>query len=138
MICDSRWLNLRPDEQPSRGAHISYIFKNRCQYELDIVVCDRLGSIDRTIVKLLNWKDAVKSLENKIKYVDLYINSSTENDDNNLCGHLICVSKQVRNLNIKNQKYSEGRVCRMLHVRVKKLAREGLIDSFWISRELLK
>ena len=40
--------------------------------ELDIVACHRLGSTDRTIVKLLNSKDAVKLLENKnkLKYVD--------------------------------------------------------------------
>ena len=48
--------------------------------ELDTVICHRLGSIDRTIVKLLNRKDAVELLENKdkLEYVDSYENSSKE------------------------------------------------------------
>ena len=33
--------------------------------ELDTVACHKLGSTDRTTVKLLNRKDAVKLLENK-------------------------------------------------------------------------
>ena len=35
--------------------------------DLDIAACHRLGCTDRTIVKLLNRKDAVKLLENKNK-----------------------------------------------------------------------
>ena len=34
--------------------------------ELDIVASHRLGSTDRTIVKLLNRKDVVELVENKI------------------------------------------------------------------------
>ena len=66
--------------------------------ELDIVACHRLGSTDRTIVKLLNRKNAVKSLENKnkLKYVDLYENSSKENYNKNLSSYQVSVSKQVK------------------------------------------
>ena len=66
--------------------------------ELDIVACHRHGSTDRTIVKLLNWKDAVKLLENKnkMKYVDLYENSSKENYNSNICSDRFCVSEQVK------------------------------------------
>ena len=47
--------------------HVLLIFsKNGVNIdELDIVACHRLASTDRTIVKLLNRKDAVKLLENK-------------------------------------------------------------------------
>ena len=49
--------------------------------ELDIAACHRLGSTDRTIVKLLNRKDAVKlrKNKNKLKYLDLYENYNEEN-----------------------------------------------------------
>ena len=49
--------------------------------ELDIAACHRLGSTDRTIVKLLYRKDAVKlrKNKNKLKYLDLYENYNEEN-----------------------------------------------------------
>ena len=49
--------------------------------EVDIVACHILDPTDRAIVKLLNRTDTVKLLENKnkLKYVDLYENSSNEN-----------------------------------------------------------
>ena len=49
--------------------------------ELDIAACHRLGSTDRTIVKLLNRKNAVKlrKNKNKLKYLDLYENYNEEN-----------------------------------------------------------
>ena len=42
--------------------------------EIDIFACHRVGSTERTIVKLLNRKDAGKLLEtkNKMKYLELY------------------------------------------------------------------
>lgn len=55
---------------------------------LYIVTCSRIDCIDRTIVKLVNWKSAMKLLENenKLKFVDMYENSNQKNDDNNLIG----------------------------------------------------
>ena len=66
--------------------------------ELDIVACRSLGSTDKNIVKLLNRKDAVKLLENnnKLKYVDLYENSSEENYHKDLFSNQVSVSEQVK------------------------------------------
>lgn len=77
--------------------------------ELDIVACRSLGSTDKNIVKLLNRKDAVKLLENnnKLKYVDLYENSSEENYHKDLCSNQVIVSEQVkdgRNFSYKKPK----------------------------------
>ena len=46
--------------------------------EVDIVACQRIDSTDRTIVKLLNQKNAVKLADNKNKVKDagLYEKSS--------------------------------------------------------------
>ena len=61
------WNPSKHHERPSWGASTTNID------ELDIVACHRLGSTDRTIMKLLYRKDAVKLLENKnkLKYADL-------------------------------------------------------------------
>ena len=66
--------------------------------KLDIAACHRLGSTDRTIVKFLNRKDAVKLLENKnkLKYVELYENSSDKNYYKNLSSNQVSVCKQVK------------------------------------------
>ena len=93
-------------------------------------------------MKLLNRKDAVKLLENKdkLKYVDLYENFSEENYNKNFSSVQVSVSEQVKDRkNFSNKspklflKQSLSRYYRMLYGRVKELAREGLIDSFWIS-----
>ena len=72
-----------------------------------------------------------------MKYIDLYENSSEENDDNNLCGNKLSVSKHVKDR--KNFGYKKTKIflnqsfCpyyRMLYVSVKELARESLIYSF--------
>ena len=46
--------------------------------EVDIVACQRIDSTDRTIVKLLNQKNAVKLADNKnkVKHAGLYEKSS--------------------------------------------------------------
>ena len=115
--------------------------------ELDIVACHRLGSTDRTIIKLLNRKHAVKLLENKnkLKYVDFYENSSEENCNKNLSSDQVSVSEQVKdrkNFSIKKLKlFLNQSLCpyyRLLYGRVKELARDDLIDSFWISNGTIK
>ena len=115
--------------------------------ELDIVACYRLGSTDRTIIKLLNRKHAVKLLENKnkLKYVDFYENSSEENCNKNLSSDQVSVSEQVKdrkNFSIKKLKlFLNQSLCpyyRLLYGRVKELARDNLIDSFWISNGTIK
>ena len=71
------------------------------------VAYHRLGSTDRTIVKLLNRKDAVKLLENKnkLKHVDLYENSNKENHNKNLSSNQFSVSKQSKDRkNFSNKK----------------------------------
>lgn len=46
--------------------------------EVDIVACQRIDSTDRSIVKLLNQKNAVKLADNKnkVKHAGLYEKSS--------------------------------------------------------------
>ena len=108
---------------------------------LYIVTCSRVDCIDRTIVKLVNWKSAMKLLENenKLKFVDMYENSNNKNDDNNLIGDQVSVSEQVKDRN--SYGYKKPKIFinqtlyhnyRILYGEVKKLAREGLIDLVWV------
>ena len=115
--------------------------------EVDIVVCHILDPTDRAIVKLLNRTDTVKLLENKnkLKYVDLYENSSNENYNKNLSSNQVSVSEQVndrKNFSYKKPKlFLNQSLCpyyRMLCGRAKELAREGLIYSFRISNGTIK
>ena len=83
--------------------------------------------------------------KNKLKYVDLYENSSEENYNNNLSSDQVGVSEQVKDReNFSNKKpklFFNQSLCpyyRMLYGRVKELAREGLVDSFWISNGTIK
>ena len=73
---------------------------------------------------------------NKLRYVELYEYSGEENDEN-LCGNKVSVSRHVKdrkNFGYKKPKISLNQsLCpyyRMLYVSVKELARESLIDSF--------
>ena len=74
----------------------------------------------------------------------MYENSSKENDDNNLSGKQASVSEQVRErvMIIKKTKiFLNQNLCsyyRMLYGKVKELAKEGLIDSFWISNRTIE
>lgn len=59
------------------------------------------------------------------------------NNDKNLCGDHVSVSKQAKNIKI----LSNQGLCpyyRILYGRVKDLAREGVVDSFYISNETIK
>ena len=86
------------------------------------------------------WK-----IKNKLKYVDLYENSSEENCNKNRSSDQVSVSEQVKDRkNFSNKKpelFLNQSLCpyyRMLYGRVKELAREGLVDSFWISNGTIK
>ena len=88
----------------------------------------RLGSTDRTIVKLSNREDAVKLLENKnkLKYVDLCENSSEENYNKNRSNDQVSASEQVKDRkNFSNKKtklFLNQSLCpyyRMLYGRLK-------------------
>ena len=90
--------------------------------------CHRLGSTDRTIVKLSNREDAVKLLENKnkLKYVDLYENSSEQNYNKNRSSDQVSASEQVKDRkNFSNKKtklFLNQSLCpcyRMLYGRLK-------------------
>ena len=101
--------------------------------------CHRLGSTDRTIVKLLNWKNAMKLLgnKNKLKYVDMYERSSKENNDKNFSSNQASVSKQVKDRKSYGYKKTKSLINEsfcpyrgMLYVKIKELTREGLADLF--------
>ena len=123
--------------------HILLIFPKICVNidGLYVVTCSRLDCIDTTIVKLVNWKGAMKLLENenKQKFVDMYENSNNKNDDNNLIGDQVSVSEQVKDRN--SYRYKKPKIFinqtlyrnyRILYGEVKKLVREGLIDLVWV------
>ena len=81
--------------------------------------------------------------KNKLKYLNSYENSSKENYNKNLSSIKINVTEQVKDrvLVIKKLKlFLNQSLCpyyRMLYGRVKELAREGLINLFWISNETI-
>ena len=77
--------------------------------------------------------------KNKLKYVDLYEHSSDENYNKNRSSDQFSVSDQVKDRkNFSNKKprlFLNQSLCpyyRIRYGRIKELAREGLVDSFWI------
>ena len=105
----------------------------------DIAACQRLDSTDRTIAKLLDWKNAVKLLEKKPteicrKTIRRIIVTARLVYLNRLRIERIAV---IENLSILKPE-PLSLLYRMLYGRVKKMAREGWIDSFWISNGTIK
>ena len=106
--------------------HVILIFEKLgvvTEEAMDIVACHRLGETGRAIVKLINRKDAQNVLEEKrkLRSINLYDdNTDTYNKRKVFINQSLCP------------------YYRKLHVMVKGLNNESLMDSFWVANATKK